>query len=115
MASRVTNIGLQNRTLKGAYTYPDGSEYKGYWNTKGQRHGFGILTLNDNTRYIGGFENGLSHGFGVMLFNDRSKYEGNKYSEIFQQSSIFEFCFFFKASFPVESLVNSECLLDAME
>jgi hypothetical protein len=76
MTSRNTNFGLQSRTLKGTYKYNDGSEYKGYWNNQGQRHGFGILILSDNTKYIGGFENGLSHGHGLMIFNDNSKYEG---------------------------------------
>ncbi len=50
-----------------SYKYSDGSEYNGQWNGEGQRHGFGILLLNDGTKYIGEFESGLCHGLGVMV------------------------------------------------
>jgi hypothetical protein len=36
------------------YNYPDGSVYTGDWNSDGQRHGFGVLTLIDGTKYSGG-------------------------------------------------------------
>ena len=36
------------------YNYPDGSSYTGDWNSDGQRHGFGVLTLIDGTKYSGG-------------------------------------------------------------
>ena len=45
--------------LQASYKYPDGSEYKGEWNRDGQRHGFGMLILSDNTKYMGEWVNGL--------------------------------------------------------
>ena len=37
------------KMLQASYKYTDGSEYKGEWNNEGQRHGFGMLILNDGT------------------------------------------------------------------
>lgn len=76
----------------GSYKYPDGSEYKGDWNNEGQRHGFGILHLNDGTKYIGEFENGLCHGLGVMSFADGSKYEGEFYQGKYCNYGVFTRC-----------------------
>ena len=76
--------------IQASYKYPDGSEYKGEWNAGGQRHGIGknnclfhvlnlikiilslsdlkgILILNDGTKYMGEFENGLCNGLGLVF------------------------------------------------
>ena len=78
--------------LQALYKYPDGSEYKGEWNQEGQRHGFGTLILNDSTKYIGEFENGLCHGLGVMTFPDGSKYEGEFTYGKFEPCGVFTRC-----------------------
>jgi hypothetical protein len=78
--------------IQASYKYPDGSEYKGEWNSEGQRNGFGILILNDGTKYIGEFENGLCHGLGVMTFADGSKYEGEFINGKFNGLGIFTRC-----------------------
>lgn len=75
-----------------SYKYADGSEYKGEWNSEGQRHGFGILLLNDGTKYIGEFEGGLCHGLGVMTFADGSKYEGEFANGKFNNHGVFTRC-----------------------
>uniref|UniRef100_K1PSZ0 MORN repeat-containing protein 4 n=1 Tax=Magallana gigas TaxID=29159 RepID=K1PSZ0_MAGGI len=61
--------------MKGAYRYPDGSEYTGDW-MEGQRHGYGVMKFPDGSQYFGIFDNGLCQGTGVMIFNDKSRYEG---------------------------------------
>ena len=78
--------------LQASYKYPDGSEYKGEWNSEGQRHGFGILLLNDGTKYMGEFENGLCHGLGVMTFADGSKYEGEFHQGKYNGLGVFTRC-----------------------
>lgn len=70
------SVASNSKMITGSYKYPDGSEYKGEWNNDGQRHGFGVLLLNDGTKYIGEFEFGLCHGLGVMSFADGSRFEG---------------------------------------
>jgi hypothetical protein len=80
------------RMLRASYTYPDGSEYKGEWNTEGQRHGFGVLILNDGTGYAGEFANGLCHGLGVLTFSDSSKYEGEFYQGKYNNLGVFTRC-----------------------
>jgi hypothetical protein len=78
--------------ITGSYRYPDGSEYKGEWNNEGQRHGFGVLSLSDGTKYTGEFENGLCHGLGVMTFADGSKYEGEFYQGKYNNLGVFTRC-----------------------
>lgn len=58
--------------MKGAYRYPDGSEYTGDW-MEGQRHGYGVMKFPDGSQYFGIFDNGLCQGTGVMIFNDKSR------------------------------------------
>ena len=74
------------------FKYPDGSEYNGEWNQDGQRHGYGTLILNDGTKYIGEFENGLCHGLGNMIFPDGSKYEGEFCEGRFENCGVFTRC-----------------------
>ena len=79
--------------------FPNGEIYEGGWNTKSQRHGFGIsinkennvykgLWENDNfgsygafieqngNYYIGELENGKAKGMGEMFIKNKIKYEG---------------------------------------
>lgn len=65
--------------LHGAFAsrYREGHNYKGDWNAAGQRHGYGVLTLADGTRYGGQIIDGECLGVGVMVFPDQSRYEGD--------------------------------------
>ncbi|XP_025204302.1 MORN repeat-containing protein 4 homolog [Melanaphis sacchari] len=63
-------------TKFGAYVYEDGSKYIGDWNDRGRKHGLGHVQLKDNTRYEGGFSNGLCSGLGVLQYPDGARYEG---------------------------------------
>lgn len=58
----------------GAYVYEDGTKYIGDWNDRGLKHGLGHVQLKDNTRYEGGFNNGLCTGLGVLQFPDGARY-----------------------------------------
>ena len=79
-----------------SYKYPDGSSYSGDWNSDGQRHGFGVLTLTDGTIYSGEFKDGLCDGLGVMVFADGSKYEGQFFQGKYHNLGIFTRCNFKK-------------------
>lgn len=58
----------------GAYVYGDGTKYIGDWNDRGQKHGLGHVLLKDNSRYEGGFVNGLCWGLGVLQYPDGARY-----------------------------------------
>jgi len=53
--------------------YEDGSKYIGDWNDRGRKHGLGHVQLKDNTRYEGGFSNGLCSGLGVLQYPDGAR------------------------------------------
>lgn len=56
--------------------YTDGSVYEGRWNND-RRHGPGVLTLPDGTRWVGEFRNDEILGERVRIeFTDGSVYEG---------------------------------------
>lgn len=57
--------------------YEDGTKYIGDWNDRGQKHGLGHVQLKDNTRYEGGFSNGLCSGLGVLQYPDGTRYLSN--------------------------------------
>ncbi|XP_022184579.2 MORN repeat-containing protein 4 homolog isoform X1 [Nilaparvata lugens] len=73
----------------GAYQFNDGTRYVGDWNDRGQKHGFGQMTLPDSTRYHGTFHNGLCSGLGVMYFPDGAKYEGELMQGWFHGHGVF--------------------------
>jgi hypothetical protein len=54
--------------------YEDGTKYIGDWNDRGQKHGLGHVQLKDNTRYEGGFSNGLFSGLGILQYPDGARY-----------------------------------------
>ena len=58
------------------YVYPEGDVYDGFWNNEGKKHGKGILSLTDGSKYEGKFSDGLFDGHGALMFPDGSKYEG---------------------------------------
>ena len=60
--------------MSAKYPYPNGSEYVGEWDKKGQRSGLGHLAFPDNSEYFGQFHDGLTTGLGAMLFADGSRY-----------------------------------------
>jgi len=51
-------------------TYSDGSVYDGEWNGEGEKHGCGIMTYSNSTKYSGQFQHGLHSGRGVMTIPD---------------------------------------------
>ena len=48
--------------------------------------------MNDGTKYMGEFENGLCNGLGVMTFPDGSKYEGEFSQGKYNNLGIFTRC-----------------------
>ena len=62
--------------VKQRYVYPEGDTYDGHWNKEGKKHGLGVLTFTDGTKYEGKFSEGYFDGCGVLTFADGSKYEG---------------------------------------
>lgn len=92
VGANYSSTSNMSKPITGSYKYPDGSEYRGEWNFDGQRHGFGILLLNDGTKYIGEFEHGLCHGLGVMTFADGSKFEGEFFQGKYNGLGVFTRC-----------------------
>lgn len=71
----IHNIIITARVAKfGAYIYDDGTKYIGDWNDRGQKHGLGHVQLKDDTRYEGGFYNGLCSGLGVLQYSDGTRH-----------------------------------------
>lgn len=70
--SCVTRV-FEGVAKNGAYKYDDGTKYIGDWNTRGLKHGAGLLVLPDGTRYDGGFQHGLCSGLGIIVFPDGAK------------------------------------------
>lgn len=68
---------LENSNLiKSSIIYPDKSLYKGYYNQKWQRHGYGIFYLIDGSVYEGFFKNDKMDGRGRLLNIEGFVYEG---------------------------------------
>ncbi|RWS25325.1 MORN repeat-containing protein 4-like protein [Leptotrombidium deliense] len=65
-----------NDLLDGCYEYSDGSLYCGEWNKLGEKHGVGVYSFPDGSRYEGRFEKGLPSGLGVMYFTGGDVYIG---------------------------------------
>jgi|GEM_PF-35459 len=59
-----------------AYTYPDGTIYKGEWEGN-KRNGYGIWIRPDGTQYEGEWEDDKPNGRGVLINPDGSKYSGD--------------------------------------
>ena len=51
-----------------------------------------MLVLNDGTKYMGQWMNGLCHGLGIMVFSDGSKYEGNFIGGKYNNLGVFTRC-----------------------
>lgn len=64
---------LQGSFSSTSWTYT----YNGERNDKGQRHGYGIATLENGDTYRGEYRAGLRHGYGEYTFFN---YPGAKYS-----------------------------------
>lgn len=56
-------------------SYPNGDEYYGHVNARGQRHGQGDITT-PNYRYIGAFRDGMRDGHGRCWWPDDATYDG---------------------------------------
>ncbi|CAD8092861.1 unnamed protein product [Paramecium sonneborni] len=65
------NTKLEKKKLE----FPNGAIYQGQV-LDGKRHGKGIYTWKDGTKYEGSFENDQINGFGIMEFADSRKYKG---------------------------------------
>lgn len=57
--------------------YEGGEVYEGEWSAEGKRHGHGVLTFPDRSRFVGQFSQGFFQGPGVLSLPDGGKYEGN--------------------------------------
>ncbi|XP_013775845.1 MORN repeat-containing protein 4-like [Limulus polyphemus] len=76
MSDQGENVKKEDVEVVGSFTYPDGMEYVGQWDEKGQKQGMGHLKFPGGTVYVGRFENGMPSGLGVLSFPDHAKYEG---------------------------------------
>ena len=54
----------------------DGQNFYGELDKNSVANGYGILTLSDGTRYVGGFKNFQYHGFGTLTLPSGSIYIG---------------------------------------
>jgi hypothetical protein len=55
----------------------DNSIYKGSWNKKGKKEGFGIYINSTGDKYIGFFKNDLFNGKGCLINSNGNYFEGN--------------------------------------
>ena len=55
----------------------DKSLYKGSFNLKGKKEGFGILIDSSGNKYIGEWKNDLFHGKGILISINGDFYQGN--------------------------------------
>ena len=55
----------------------DNSLYKGFWNSKGEKNGFGIFLDSQGNKYIGQWENDKFNGKGRILSVNGDYYEGD--------------------------------------
>ena len=60
---------------QGVYTWADGSRYEGGW-VDGKRSGKGVYTSLKGNRYEGEWLDGLMHGYGVISSAKGKRYEG---------------------------------------
>tara|TARA_B100000767_G_scaffold181766_1_gene169702 strand:- start:220 stop:1755 length:1536 start_codon:yes stop_codon:yes gene_type:complete len=65
-------LNTKNIELKGK----DGQNFYGELDKNSVANGYGILTLSDGTRYVGGFKNFQYHGFGTLTLPSGSIYIG---------------------------------------
>jgi hypothetical protein len=61
---------------KGAYTWKDGSLYKGEWKNS-MRHGFGTYTWPGGKKYQGHWQQNVQSGKGKMLWANGDTYDGD--------------------------------------
>ena len=57
--------------------FENGCTYEGEWNSQNKRHGFGVYTWTDGSKYSGYWENNTAHGFGRLEHANGEVYEGN--------------------------------------
>ena len=62
--------------LKPQVKFDDGSIYLGEWNNNDNRHGIGIQTFPDESKYSGQWKNDKPNGMGNLKQKDGSYYEG---------------------------------------
>jgi hypothetical protein len=62
-------------TTKFEKSYPGGEKYSGQW-LGNLRHGFGTLTLADQSEYEGNWEYGLAKGKGKYTYANGDEYDG---------------------------------------
>lgn len=61
---------------EGTFHFEDDSKYTGGFKN-GVQHGHGTYTWESGRKYEGDWESGLYHGFGVMTYPDGNSYSGN--------------------------------------
>jgi hypothetical protein len=59
-----------------SYSYPDGSNYEGFWKS-GKPHGHGIHKFLSGGQYSGEFRNGVRHGQGIYIYPGGDIYSGS--------------------------------------
>lgn len=70
------NYILISDTSLTAYELPNGDYYKGAYDSKGLRHGYGLYVFRNGTKYLGNYYHGTREGYGLMSFPDNAKYAG---------------------------------------
>jgi len=67
----------QNLEMRNTVKLADESLYTGQWNEKGHRHGRGICTYSDGSKYEGYWKNDERGGKGRLIYNNGEVYEGD--------------------------------------
>ena len=67
----------------------DNSKYKGFWNIKGEKSGFGIFIDSQGNKYIGQWEQNKFNGRGRILSINGDYYEGDLYKGLIEGEGFF--------------------------
>ena len=87
---------------QGTFTWPDGSEYVGYWKF-GKREGHGIRTYAGRGKYVGEFKDGKKNGQGTFTFTD-----GRKWVDEFKKEKIWNAKLYDKEGIVIKEIVKGE-------
>ena len=72
----IENTKEENSFIAPPIKFINGEIYKGSWNVKNQRHGFGINIFPDGLIYKGLWDNGNFGNYGLFLEPNNSYYKG---------------------------------------
>ena len=74
--SKNSEVSLK-QTVPNITNFENGCTYEGDWDPEKKRHGFGVYTWNDGSKYTGYWSNNAADGFGKLEHANAEVYEGN--------------------------------------